>query len=112
VSGKLGNPGQVQWDGKYVTYEGRSPGSIKISRLQISGSTATVVGTTRFRGELHNALQSWIAGNRILVPYSTRGQLTNKIGVWAYPQGGKILSKFRAGSKFAKFRGVTLSFPS
>jgi len=111
ISPTVGAEGQVQWDGKYVTFEGRSSRKIKISRLAISGSNATVVGTTHFRGGLVTVYQSWIYGNRVLIPYSIRGQRTNKIGLWVYPKGGKPVTKFGnfGQGKFATFSGVTIS---
>jgi hypothetical protein len=41
VSQSVGWPGQVQWDGNYITYEGLSNSNVAVSRLQISGSVAT-----------------------------------------------------------------------
>jgi hypothetical protein len=111
VGGELGNPGQVQWDGKYITYEGLSHRHIKVSRLTISASSATIVGTTRFGGAIQNAYLSWIFGDEILIPYSIRGFNTHQIGLWGYPKGGKQLSKMQpfSNSKLAIFRGVTVS---
>jgi hypothetical protein len=111
INGNVGTAGQVQWDGKHMTDESRSSNKIKVSRFTISGSTATVVGVTRFSGGLTNAYQSWIYGGRILIPYSIRGQRVNKIGIWAYPRGDKQLKKFGnfGQGKFAKFMGVTVS---
>jgi hypothetical protein len=110
VGGDLGNPGQVQWDGKYITYEGLTHRRIKVSRLNVSASSATIVGTTRFGGPIQNAYLSWIFGDEILIPY-LRGLKTNQIGLWAYPKGGKQLKKMQgvSNSKFAIFRGVTVS---
>ena len=34
VNGQLGHPGQMQWDGKYMTFEGITPKDIAISRLE------------------------------------------------------------------------------
>jgi hypothetical protein len=112
ISGTFDGGGQVQWDGSYITVEGRAiPGHIKISRLQISGSTATVVGETKFKGRLANVFQSWIYGNRVFIPYSSGGQKVNKISVWAYPKGGKPVINFGqfGQTKWARFAGVTLS---
>ena len=86
VIGNLGNPGQVQWDGAYLTYEGLSRGSIKISRLTISGSKARVVSKTQFESGIRNAIQSWIYDGAVVIPYSTRGQAIDKVGLWAYPK--------------------------
>jgi hypothetical protein len=109
--GSLGNPGQVQWDGTYMTYEGSTQSDIKVSRIEISGSTAKVIGTTHFKGKLRNAYQSWIYANQILIPYSTGGFKTRKIGVWAYPKGGKLIGRFGhfPDSKSWTFRGVAVS---
>jgi hypothetical protein len=109
--GSLGNPGQVQWDGTYMTYEGSTQSDIKVSRIEISGSRAKVVGTTHFKGQLRNAYQSWIYGTSILIPYSTGGFKTKKVGVWAYPKGGKLISRFGhfPDSKSWMFKGVTVS---
>ena len=114
INGSFDGFGQVQWDGKYVTVEGRNTGAIEVSRLQISGSTATVVGETRFKGKLRNAFQSWIYGNRILIPYSSGGQKVNKISAWAYPKGGKSVTNFGqfGQTKWARFAGVTVSVAS
>jgi hypothetical protein len=110
IKGKLGNPGRMQWDGKYLTYESRTAGSLKIARLTVAGSSATVVGTTRFKGDIRNAYESWIYGNRIIVPYSSRGQYGNRIGVWAYPGGGKaIVPTFQKYPKTWSFQAVTIS---
>jgi hypothetical protein len=109
--GSLGNPGQVQWDGTYMTYEGSSSSDIKVSRIEISGSTARVVGTTRFKGKLRNAFQSWIYANQILIPYATGGLNSKIIGLWAYPKGGKLTARFGhfPDSKSWSFKGVTVS---
>lgn len=110
VRGNLGNPGQVQWDGTYITYQGATTDDIKISRLRVSGSSATIVSTTHIRRTVKNAYQSWIYGDSILIPYSTGGFKVNKIGLWAYPKGGKFISKFvLPGSKSWRYRGVTIS---
>ena len=40
-----GPPVQIQWDGKHMTWESGQP--VKLSRLSISGSTASIVSRTR-----------------------------------------------------------------
>lgn len=112
VDGDLGGPGQVQWDGTYVTVEGREPHRIKISRISIAGSVASVVSTTHLKGA-KNAHQSWIATNRVILPYSTRGTATSKISIWRYPKSGKAVVKFGdfGQSEAAQFLGVALSNP-
>lgn len=110
ISKSVDGPGQVQWDGSYITLEGRQPHHIKISRLSISGSAATVVSVTQLRGPRF-AHQTWIVGNRVIVPYSTQGSNSNKIGLWRYPKSGKVVVKFGdfGQNGFTQILGVTLS---
>jgi len=109
IMGKLGEPGQVQWDGSYLTYESLAPKKVTISQLTISGSVATVVSTTKLKGTLTNPLQSWIYDGAVLVPYST-GKHTHKIGRWSYPQGGRPLNVITFNKRASyRFQGVTVS---
>jgi hypothetical protein len=110
VKDKLGNPGRIQWDGSYITYEGTTKDNIKISRLHISGNKASVVGKTSIAGT-KQAYQSWIYGDRVIVPYSTKGTQVTKIGIWAYPKSGKAVVKFGNFGQtiFTRFLGVALS---
>jgi hypothetical protein len=108
IVGKVGNAGQIQWDGRYMTFESRTKGNIKLLRLQISGSTARVVGTTRLKSIRGNASQSWLYGDKILVPYGNGGQFETQIGVWAYPKGGKAKKRYRHFGTVS-FHGVTVS---
>jgi hypothetical protein len=109
IIGKLGKPGQVQWDGSYLTYESLALKEVSISRLTISGSVGTIVSTTKLNGTMTNPLQSWIYDGAVLVPYST-GKRTHKIGRWSYPQGGKPLNVIAFNKRGSyTFQGVTVS---
>ena len=85
----VGQPGQVQWDGQYLTYESQQSGQPTISRLAISGSTATVVGQTRLNRVAKALRLSWIYQGSVVAPYSGggRGPAAKNIGIWKYPQG-------------------------
>lgn len=109
INGKPGGPGQVQWDGRFITIENQR-NDITIARLRVSGSTASVVGKTRLKSPKW-ATQSWIVGNRVVTPYSSRGGVTNKIGIWRYPQSGKVLVKFGdfGQTHSTRILGVTVS---
>src|SRR5579862_8586028 len=107
INGSLGAAaGQVQWDGSYITWQGRAidrePASI--SRLTISGSTATVVSTTSLKGKVNRSTLSWIYSGRVLMPYSTSRVRFSKIAIWPYPQGGKPKSIIKF-DKFTSFQG-------
>jgi hypothetical protein len=103
-------PGQVQWDGKYITYESTEKRQVAVTRLSVSGSYVTAVGTTHF--DIQGwAYQSWISGNKIFIPYSMHGARANRIAVWNYPSGGSPAEKFAhfGDSKTMFLNGVTLS---
>jgi hypothetical protein len=111
---KVGVPGQLQWDGAHVTWEGTSRGEIKISRLTLTGSKVTVAGITHFKIG-RGATQSWIDGKQVFIPYASRGRngRPNKIGVWSYPSGGKPVLSYHKfgiyGTDDPGFWGVTFS---
>jgi hypothetical protein len=105
-------PGQVQWDGKFITVEGIGINTgVAVYRLAVSGSAAKVVKTINFKGVTRVASQSWIEGNRILIPYGTTGNHINKtkVGVWKYPAGGKALQVISHFTKRADLQAVTFS---
>lgn len=108
----VGTPGQIQWDGEYISYESEGVPAT-ISRLSISGSQATVVGTVSLKGIRHRQLQSWIYDGNIIVPYNDRGMRQNIVGAWKYPKGGKIVKSIRKFDSYKKseidFAGVTVS---
>ncbi len=111
VSNAVGQPGQVQWDGKYMTYE--STFDPKLSRLAISGSIATIVGTTHFKGLSSRIAQSWLYSGNIILPFNTNHFRSNNIGIWKYPRGGAPIKTIRHFGSYKKitlyFKGVTLS---
>lgn len=113
VNKSLGFPGRVQWDGKYVTWEGLDPSNVSISRLAISGSSVSVVGTTKLKNVKHRATQSWLYGSNVLVAYNIVGPRANVIGIWKYPNGGKPKRNIKRFGSFKKstvdFQAVTVS---
>jgi hypothetical protein len=113
IDKSVGAPGQVQWDGKYVTYESVLPEPGKIFQLAISGSIATVVGTTKLGSVPHRIFQSWIYNGTVLVPFNIRGTRPNVVGLWDYPRGGKVAHTIRKFDSYKKrtisFQGVTVS---
>ena len=112
VSDSVGNPGQLQWDGKYLVYQSVSKYG-KLSQLQISGSSAAIVGTITLKGIKHRVSPSWLYKGRITVPYNVRGQRDNVISTWNYPKGGRATNTIRKFDSYKKreieFLGVTVS---
>jgi hypothetical protein len=85
------SPGAVKWDGNYITIGSRqeSPwGPLLVYRLQISGDTGAVVGTTKLasRNNRHEGVY-WIQGSKII---STYNKNYTDVGYWLYPMGGKV----------------------
>jgi hypothetical protein len=79
-------PGQVQWDGKYITVEGRL--HPVIYRIAVTGSSGVVVGTVKFKTIGLKAGQSWIAGKSIAIPVAPARKRPIDVRLWNYPQGG------------------------
>ena len=108
----VGQPGQVQWDGQYLSYESQEAGQPTISRLSISGSSATVVGRTVLKRVPHALTLSWIYQGSVVAPYSGRGPARKNIGIWKYPKGTSI-KRIRQFGDFQKkpfdFTATTVS---
>lgn len=85
----VGDPWQVQWDGKYVAVEGIYGDAATVYRLRVSGSEALLVGTTSFNKAAKHPRASWIQGKTILLPYGPQRPGGAKLGFWKYPAGGK-----------------------
>jgi hypothetical protein len=108
----VGQPGQVQWDGQYLSYESQESGRPTISRLSISGSTATVVGQTRLKRVPRALRLSWIYQGSVVAPYVVNGPASKDIGIWKYPKGTSTKRIMQFGDFNKKpfiFNGVTVS---
>ncbi len=83
----LKSPGAVQWDGEYITIQEAGT----IYRITTSGSTGTVVGTTRIllRSNPSRGYE-YIHRNRVIAPDGKQHK-AGRIGFWRYPSGGKPL---------------------
>jgi len=95
VDGTITNAGAIQWDGNYITLmNGPS-----IYRLQISGSTATIVGQTELRRAWGGG-DFWIQGNTVIGPrLSDLPHDPRWVGFWHYPGGGSAYKVIRTLSK-------------
>jgi hypothetical protein len=86
----------VQWDGKHLTVSSsRAPQeeAVSVYRLSITGSSATVIGTTSLgnRGQHHTG-QSWIQGGTIIgIDYKG----FRDVSLWHYPAGGRPVHTIR-----------------
>jgi hypothetical protein len=81
-----------------------------IYQIAVSGTTGTVVGTSYFDGwrKEHGIVQSWISNGTVLIPYYHRvNGIRIALGIWSYPDGGKVLSNFAL--HYCCVGGVTIS---
>jgi len=102
LSKHIASPGQVQWDGSSMTIANENK-PFAVYRFQASGSSATVVGSTKLKGITKHAALSWIAENSVVVPFGNRRGGAKMIGFWDYPSGGKptqILDSFGFSRSF------------
>ncbi|MGC1380329.1 MAG: hypothetical protein WA814_04825 [Candidatus Baltobacteraceae bacterium] len=102
------NPGQVQWDGQYVTVEERFHPAVY--QISVSGSTATVVNTVKFNEIGLKAGQSWIDGGTIVIPYAPGRKRPKNVRFWNYPAGGNATKTLRDFIlRHMSVNGVTVS---
>ena len=109
----LQGTGAVQWDGKYLAVQAAHSGNkVTIYRLAVSGSNATIVGTTRLVSPRKETpirdVQFWIQGNTIAEPIGSEGK---GVGDWRYPEGGPPVRVIgRSGGYHVVYTlGVTVS---
>lgn len=109
----VGQPGQIQWDGKQMTYESISGGQFTISQLAISGSSAVVISQTKLRRVRVRLEASWIYKGSIVAPYGNRGSASRNVGIWEYPRGGRPTDQITSFDGYDKktfgFTGATIS---
>jgi hypothetical protein len=76
--------GPILWDGKHLTLA--SYAASDIYRLSVSGSTATVIGSTHLEKRKKYSVQTWIYKGAVVGP---AGREDDALGIWRYPHGGK-----------------------
>jgi hypothetical protein len=89
----LGFP--VEWDGSYITISSLSLETkvLTMDRISVSGTKATVVGTTELRGA---AKDLWIQGdNTVITGRCCSTNNASYVAFYAYPAGGKPQNIFK-----------------
>lgn len=94
-------PRAIQWDGKYLAIlcgKVSTKSHQTVSRVQVSGSEGTVVGSTRFKGLLHKpGAAFWIQGNEVAVRAGETKAKGTEVGIFDYPAGGKPVGIISTG---------------
>lgn len=106
-------PPSVQWDGKYLTVSSANREAVQghdlpsyIYRLSVSGTTATVVGSTKFTtGRKRMSGQVFIYDKRIVASAYHGG---GGIDSWSYPNAKKPQSIIPTDSDLSSF-GIVVS---
>jgi hypothetical protein len=75
------NCGTVQWDGKYITFDDQSDGTVY--RYTFSGTNGTEVGDTVLNGS-SDVDGSWISGKMVAAPQQNGADVL----LYKYPAGG------------------------
>lgn len=107
VDQTIATAGEVQWDGTYVAIEDLY--HPVIYQFQVSGSAATLKGTTQLTGAGNWAAQSWIDGGTVIVPYAATGSSPSAVGYWKYPAGGSATKVIKKRLGPGTLAGVTVS---
>lgn len=95
------NPGNIQWDGKYVAIGDDFPFP-KIRRFKFIGTTGRQISVTKLNG-IGNVFQFWVQGDTVSAAGTQSGSYA--LGLWSYPAGGnaqQLISQARTD-------GVTVS---
>ncbi len=106
----------VQWDGKNMAVSSISYGPIRstvvIYRVKVSGSNATVIGTTKLTVKNHARMgQIWIQGDAAL-SFVISAKFAVGVGIWRYPKGGdhpSILRKLASLREGGEVFGIAVS---
>jgi hypothetical protein len=91
-------PGDVQWDGKYVTVADQQCGAYPYPTCiyQTTGAGGKIVGSTPFNGS-GDIVHFWIDGNTVIGPIWAGISGYNTVPFWKYPAGGKPAKTLKNG---------------
>ncbi|HEY2476499.1 MAG TPA: hypothetical protein VGI19_17095 [Candidatus Cybelea sp.] len=93
TSNSVASPGQVQWDGKYITVDDQ--GGKAIYGYTCSGTSCTLKQTVQLSGS-GDCVQTWIAKGIVFCP-----DATNEDGaVYKYPAGGAAVATLTGSFDF------------
>ena len=107
VNQTINNAGQVQWDGTNLAIEDLI--HPVIYRFKVSGSSATLAGTTKLTGAGDSASQSWIEGGNVVVPFDPKDDTPKELGFWKYPGGGAVKKVVKRHISASYLAGATVS---
>jgi hypothetical protein len=91
-------PGDVHWDGKYVTVADQQCGAYPYPTClyQTTGAGGKIVGSTPLNGS-GDVVHFWIDGNTVIGPIWAGISGYNTVPFWKYPAGGKATKTLKDG---------------
>jgi len=100
-------PGNVQFDGSDITIKS----GLSIYRVQISGSSGTIVGKTTLNRSWNRPASSWIFNGTVIAAQGGGNHPGHGVAFWHYPDGGKPFQILTSVSKNKKdvITGTTVS---
>ncbi len=84
----IGNPGAVQWDGKYLAVGDQADNAV--DRFAVASGKGTFKSATALKNAVA-IFQFWIQDGRIIGPDSGNAS----VEIWKYPAGGKPITTVR-----------------
>jgi len=99
----INEPGDLQWDGKYMAIGDSSTNAIY--QFSFEASTGKEVGSTTLGGVTYGLTQFWIVGSKVV----GAAAVDQMVGIWKYPAGGTAVKviKEKAGIPV----GIAVSSP-
>jgi hypothetical protein len=114
VNGKIEGPTNIQWDGSDVAFLGGVHSGANahplISRVSVSGSTATIVGKAKLQGTTHFAGYGFsIVGSTVVTTVGGGAKNGWQLGLWNYPEGGRPKTVIHTGMDESDLSAVSMN---
>jgi hypothetical protein len=112
--GSLTSAGAIRWAGSYLALGIGGSHRATIYHVSVSGSTATVIGSTSLRGPGSNfnivdGTEYWIQGSMVIAAFNRHREGDSGLGFWRYPGGGNVVRTLRGPYGKEEVVGVAVS---
>jgi hypothetical protein len=105
TGGRIGYPGMVQWDGKYIAVGDQGVGSRYADAIyQTTGADGKIVHETPFDSSANEYIVGfWIQGSTVIGPNAT----ADDVGFYKYPAGGKPTKTLTKGFDYPQGSAIS-----
>jgi hypothetical protein len=98
----------LQWDGKYLAIDDfYETGTI--DRVQVSGSSGTIEGTTSLGDAQFYGYWTWLQDGTFISPIYTGYDRDSLVDFWSFPSGGNPKKKLPPDFGDRRIFGITVS---